>query len=74
MRIFLAAVMIAALTAPTFAQDTTGGGKRRHAGGHNPNAQTQEQKKKKAEDQERAAKAAIEKLPDQPFDPWRNVR
>ena len=33
-----------------------------------------QQKIKKAREEERAAKSAIEMLPDKPYDPWRNVR
>jgi hypothetical protein len=33
-----------------------------------------EARAKKARDEERAAKSAIERLPDKPFDPWRKVR
>ena len=63
MRLILAAIMIALLTVPSTAQFKSMG---------------EDQKKKdnappKKKDDE-GYKAAIERLPDQKFDPWRNMR
>jgi hypothetical protein len=76
MRAILAAIMVALLIVPSYSQDMfgSGGGKRRHGGGQNENAEAQQQKKKKAADLEKAAKAAVDRLPDQKYDPWRNAR
>jgi hypothetical protein len=64
MRMVLAAIMIALLTAPSAAQK------------FKPIQEESKQKDngppKKKEDE--GYKAAIERLPDQKFDPWRNMR
>ena len=76
MRAFIAAMIIALLTVPSYAQGMGGpgadgqgmsGGKGRH--GH---AQNSEQPKKKSDD--KAYKSALDRLPDKKFDPWQNVR
>jgi hypothetical protein len=76
MRTFIAAVIIALLTVPSYAQGMGGqgmgsqgmsGGKGRH--GHTPDG---EQPKKKSDD--RAYKSALDRLPDKKFDPWGSVR
>jgi hypothetical protein len=61
MRIILAAVVIALFAAPAAAQ---------MMGKEGPK---QEQPKEKKYD-DKDYKAAIERLPDQKFDPWRNMR
>ena len=61
--LFAIAAMIAVLlAAPAVAQFQSMGDKGK-----------QEQPKKKPED-DRGYKSAIERLPDQKFDPWRNIR
>jgi hypothetical protein len=66
MRTFIAAVIIALLTVPSFAQGMPG------SKGHHGRAQSTEQPKKKADD--KAYKSALDRLPDKKFDPWQNVR
>ena len=66
MRTFIAAVIIALLTVPSYAQGMSGG-KGRHG-----RAQNAEQPKKKSDD--KAYKSALDRLPDKKFDPWQNVR
>jgi hypothetical protein len=65
MRLILAAIMIALLTVPSSAQFKSMG------------EETKQKEKdngppKKKDDE--GYKAAIERLPDQKFDPWRNMR
>ena len=75
MRILFAATTVAMLVVPAYAQDMSGGaGRHARGGGRAANAQAQQEKKKKAEELEKASKAAVEKLPDQKYDPWRNAR
>ena len=66
MRTFIAAVIIASLTVPSFAQGMSGSKSR------NGRAQNAEQPKKKSDD--KAYKSALDRLPDKKFDPWQNVR
>jgi hypothetical protein len=70
MRIVLMALWIALLAMPAQAQRAHGGRHKSDAAAA-PSADT---KKKKANAEERAAKAAIEKLPDRPYDPWGKMR
>ena len=68
MRAILAVISVALLTALLALQATPSAaqkGKGRHAG-------TSAKAQKKADDKD--YKAAIEGLPDQKFDPWRNLR
>ena len=69
MRIILVLLWIALLAIPAQAQ--RGHGKRNAAAGQ---AQSADAKKKKASEEERAAKAALSKLPDKPYDPWGRMR
>jgi hypothetical protein len=70
-----ATLTFALLTAPAYAQETpssdgsTGGGKHRKGTGQ----KTQDQQKKPTVD-EKGYRAAIDRLPDQNFDPWHNTR
>jgi hypothetical protein len=65
MRLILAAIMIALLTVPSAAQKFKSMGEETKQKDNGP-------PKKKNEDE--GYKAAIERLPDQKFDPWRNMR
>ena len=69
MRIILIALFVAVLAIPAQAQWMKG--KPRTDAGQ---PQSAELRKKKARDEEKAAKSALERLPDRPFDPWRNSR
>jgi hypothetical protein len=77
--LIMVAMLTFVLSAPAHAQATTGGadatsGSRGGAGGKHRNgsgAKTQEQKPK-VDDKE--YRAAIDRLPDQKFDPWKNAR
>ena len=60
---------VALVTAPAHAQHKGRGGKRAAS-----DQQTTEEKKKKSDAAEHDYKAAIDRLPDKPYDPWRNVR
>ena len=66
MRNFIAALILAALTVPSFAQGMSG------AKGHRGQTPSTGQPKKKADDT--AYKSALDRLPDKKFDPWQNVR
>lgn len=77
MRTFLVAVIVALLTATAYSQGMGGGsgggkGGGRHRGGEQKVDDAQ--KKKKAAEADKAYKSAIDSLPDQKFDPWRNMR
>jgi hypothetical protein len=65
MRKVVVAMIILGLTVPAYAQGM--GGKR-----HRGSAVKSEQRKPKAD--EKASKAALDKLPDKKFDPWGTVR
>jgi hypothetical protein len=64
MRIVLAAIMVALLATPSVAQKFKSMGEDSKQKDNGP--------PKKKEDE--GYKAAIERLPDQKFDPWRNMR
>lgn len=64
MRLILAAIMIALLATPSAAQKFKSMGEESKPKDNGP--------PKKKEDE--GYKAAIERLPDQKFDPWRNMR
>ena len=66
MRALLAAAMIALMTSTALAQDA-GTGRQRHA-----HMRKDTDQKKKADDTNAASPLAGQ--PDQPFDPWRNMR
>ena len=66
MRSILAAAMIALMAVAAHAQGM-GGGKHRHGRGQD----SQNQKKKPSEAN---YKSPLEQLPDQTYDPWRNIR
>ena len=70
MRIVLVALTIALLAIPAQAQQARG--KPQPAAG--AGQQQAAEKKRKAAEEDKAAKAAIERLPDKKFDPWRTVR
>jgi hypothetical protein len=63
MRLILAAIMIALLTVPGTAQFKSMG--------EDPKKKDNAPPKKKEDE---GYKAAIERMPDQKFDPWRNMR
>jgi hypothetical protein len=65
MRLILAAIMIALLTVPSSAQFKSMGA--------DPKQKEKDNGPPKKKDDE-GYKAAIERLPDQKFDPWRNMR
>jgi hypothetical protein len=65
MRKLVVALIILGLTVPAYAQGM--GGKR-----HRGSVAKSEQRKPKAD--EKASKAALDKLPDKKFDPWGTVR
>jgi hypothetical protein len=69
MRIILVALITAVFVLPAQAQRMKG-----KRGGDPNQAQSVDAKKKKASQEERAAKSALDKLPDKPFDPWRTMR
>jgi hypothetical protein len=66
MRSFIAALIIVGLAVPAAAQGMPGGNR------HRGKAEKSEQRKPKVD--EKAYQSAIDKLPDQKFDPWRTVR
>jgi hypothetical protein len=75
MRIFIVAIMVAALAAPAFAQSGgLGGGQGGGRGAQRPLAATEDPAKKKAE--ERAFNDALKRIPasEKKYDPWSNVR
>jgi hypothetical protein len=67
MRAFLIAAIAAGLAVPAFAQDQK-------------QLREMQQKrqemlaKKKKEETERAYQSSVSKMPDKPYDPWRNIR
>ena len=65
MRLIIAAIMIALLTVPSTAQF-------KGMGSGSKNQEKDNAPPKKKEDE--GYKSAIERLPDQKFDPWRNMR
>jgi hypothetical protein len=75
MRIFLVGLIAALLTVTAYAQGiggmSKGGGRHRES---NEQKADDAQKKKKAAESEKAYKSAIESLPDQKYDPWKNMR
>jgi len=69
-KMLLALTAIAVLTAPAYSQFKGGrGGKRSQS-----DQATTDQKKKKTDAAERDYKAAVDRLPDKPYDPWHNMR
>ena len=68
MRVILVALMVALLAIPAQAR----GGKK--GGGDQNQPQSVDAKKKKANAEEKAAKSALDRLPDKPFDPWHTMR
>ena len=66
----VAAVTAALLSGPAYAQAKMGGGGK----GHRDDQKTDQQKKKPDEKTEKAYKAALDRLPDQKYDPWRGMR
>jgi hypothetical protein len=68
MRVILIALVIVLLAIPAHAQRARG--KPQSAAGQQQSAE----KKRKAAEEDKAAKAAIERLPDKKFDPWRTMR
>jgi hypothetical protein len=69
MRTILVLLWIVLLAVPAQAQRSHG--KRNADSGQ---AQSADAKKKKASEEEKAAKAALSKLPDKPYDPWGKMR
>ena len=66
MRLIVAAIMTALLTVPSSAQF-------KGMGSGNKNSQEKDNAPPKKKEDE-GYKAAIERMPDQKFDPWRNMR
>jgi hypothetical protein len=66
MRLIVAAIMLALLTAPSAAQFKS-------MGSGNKNSQEKDNGPPKKKEDE-GYKAAIERMPEQKFDPWRNMR
>jgi hypothetical protein len=60
---------LALLAAPAYSQMKGKGGKRSE-----PDQKSAQEKKKKDAVAEKAYKAAIDKLPDKPYDPWHSMR
>ena len=69
MRTVVIALAPTVLTAPAYAQGRGKGG--RHAG---TQPQQSEEQKKKAAEAEKAYHSALDRIPDQKFDPWGNMR
>ena len=69
MRIVLILLITAAFVLPAQAQRMKG-----KRGGDPNQAQSADAKKKKAGQEEKAAKSALERLPDKPYDPWKTMR
>jgi hypothetical protein len=69
MRIILVALMVALMAVPAHAQ--RGRGKQ---GSGAANSQSPDTKKKKATEEEKAAKSALDRLPDKPYDPWHSIK
>jgi hypothetical protein len=67
MRSLVAALLIVGLAVPAAAQGMPGSDKR-----HRGIAEKSEQRKPKVD--EKAYQSALDKLPDQKFDPWRTLR
>jgi hypothetical protein len=64
MRVFLVAAIAAGLTVPAVAQPLP-----------KEHYERQERLKKKQKDEaDRAYQSSVNKMPDKPYDPWRNVR
>ena len=68
MRTLVIAALIASLASPALAQMGGGGGKK----GPPPQSKKEEPAKKPVD--EKAYKSAIQRLPDKPYDAWKNVR
>ncbi|MEA2934357.1 MAG: hypothetical protein QOD74_1003 [Variibacter sp.] len=70
MRVLIIAAAIAALATPSFAQMMNS------AGPDKPKASPEElkEKKRKSDSEEKAASKAVERLPNQKYDPWRTAR
>jgi hypothetical protein len=68
MRVLIVAVAILLLTWPALAQGRKGGRR------NNPEPQQTEEQKRKAKEAEEAYKSALDKIPDQKYDPWGNIR
>jgi hypothetical protein len=74
MRIILAAAIIVALTGSSYSQSPGRGGGRQQQQA-DPQAESKlMQKRRNDAELEKASKSAIDKLPDQKFDPWRTTR
>ena len=69
MRVILVALMMALMAIPAHAQRGRG-----PQGSGAANSQSPDAKKKKATEEEKAAKTALDRLPDKPYDPWRTMR
>jgi hypothetical protein len=69
MRIVWIALLTAAFVLPAQAQRMKG-----KRGGDANQAQSADAKKKKASQEEKAAKSALDRLPDKPYDPWNKMR
>ena len=69
MRIALILLITAAFVLPAQAQRMKG-----KRGGDSNQAQSADAKKKKAGQEEKAAKSALERLPDKSYDPWKTMR
>jgi hypothetical protein len=68
-RLLVALAALALLAAPAYSQMKGKGGKRSAA-----DPQAALEKKKKDAAAEKAYKAAIDRMPDKPYDPWRSMR
>jgi len=66
MRKFIVAMIILGLAVPALAQGRVGGKKHR--------GDTAKSEQRKPQVDEKAAKAALDKLPDKKFDPWQTIR
>lgn len=82
MRIFLIAFMIAMLAIPAGAQPLSSRGPADQPAEHMRSKHQRSTEKamspaeniKKTREEERAANSALQRLPDKPYDPWRNAR
>ena len=71
MRIFVAAVAMALLTAPAYSQQ----GDRFGSGGHRPNKPPEEKSPQRKLVDDKAYKSALDRIQtDKKYDPWRNAR
>jgi aspartate-semialdehyde dehydrogenase len=68
MKALVAAMLLAALTVPAYSQAMSGGGKR-HGAAHQQGTKPQAPKV-----DEKAYRAALDRLPDKQFDPWQSMR